>query len=248
MANYSLLKNAPITEALIDIRIKTREGFSVESFSPFYEAISSQYPEKKARHKFEGKLELKKGEAPLSSGIATVDGYLFTSVDHKQVFQARVDGFTYNRLRPYDKWETFRDEAFKLWKLYRNIVSPEIIRVALRYINKFDIPFFPRPMLDFSEYLTAAPIVPEKLPQGVSSFLTRVVIPEPKIDASAVITQVFEQIVDPKFIPIILDIDVFKQKEGISEEDAWQTLEKLRHFKNEIFFASITEKAKELFQ
>lgn len=143
MANYSLLRNAPITEALIDIRIKTREGFSVESFETLYEAISSQYPEKKARHKFEGKLELKMGEAPLSSGTATVEGYLFTSADHKQVFQARVDGFTYNRLRPYDKWETFRDAAFKLWKLYRNIVSPEIIRVALRYINKFDIPFFP---------------------------------------------------------------------------------------------------------
>jgi uncharacterized protein (TIGR04255 family) len=41
---------------------------------------------------------------------------------------------------------------------------------------------------------------------------------------------------------------VFKQKEVISEEEAWQTLEKLRHFKNKIFFASITEKAKELFQ
>ena len=41
---------------------------------------------------------------------------------------------------------------------------------------------------------------------------------------------------------------MFKQKaEGITEEEAWQTLEKLRHFKNKIFFESITEKARELF-
>ncbi len=87
------------------------------------------------------------------------------------------------------------------------------------------------------------------MPQGLQcSFLTRVVIHDPEIDAAAIITQAFEQIVDPKLIPIILDIDVFRQKEVISEEEAWQTLEKLRHFKNRIFFASITEKTKELFQ
>jgi len=78
--------------------------------------------------------------------------------------------------------------------------------------------------------------------------LTRVVIHDPDIDAAARTTQAFEQIIDPKLIPIILDIDVFKQKEMISEQEAWAALEKLRHFKNRIFFASITEKTKELFQ
>lgn len=248
MAEYSLLRNAPITEALIDIRIKIKDSFDVKLFESLYQGISNQYPEKKERHKWEGRFELKKAEGPISSGTQTIDGYIFTSKDGKQVFQARNDGFTFNRLRPYDKWETFRDEAFRLWKLYSNLVSPEIVRVALRYINKFDIPLFPQPMRDFNEYLTAAPIVPKELPQGVSSFLTRVVINDPEIDAVAIITQAFEQIVDPKFIPIILDIDAFKQKEVIAEEDAWQTLEKLRDFKNKVFFASITDKTKELFQ
>jgi uncharacterized protein (TIGR04255 family) len=248
MAEYSLLKNAPITEALIDIRVKIKDSFDVKLFESLYTEISNKYPKKKERHKWEGRFELKKGEGPLSSGTETIDGYIFASADNKQVFQARVDGLTFNRLRPYDKWETFRDEAFRLWKLYRDLISPEIIRVAVRYINKFDIPLFPQPLRDFSEYLTASPIVPVGLHQGVSSFLTRVVIHDPEIDASAIITQAFEQIVDPKYLPIILDIDVFKRKEIISEEEAWQVLEKLRHFKNEIFFKSITEKTKELFQ
>lgn len=248
MAEYSLLKNAPITEALIDIRIKIKEGFDVERFQTLFDAISSQYPDKKARHRWEGRFEFKKGEGPISTAAENVDGYIFTSGDQKQIFQTRIDGFTFNRLKPYDKWESFRDEARRLWQLYSNLVVPEIVRVAVRYINRFNIPLFPQPLRDFSEYLTAAPIVPEGLPQGVSSFLSRVVIHDPETDADAIITQAFEQIVDPKFLPIILDIDVFKQRELINEEEAWQTLEKLRHLKNDIFFKSITEKAKELFK
>lgn len=245
MAKYTHLENAPITEALIDIRVKMREDLTVEQLESIYNSISGQYPDKKVRHKWEGKFEFKKGELPVSLGTETIDGYIFTSTDQKQIFQARLDGFTFSRLKPYETWERLRDEAYRLWQKYREVVSPEITRVALRYINKME---FPLPIKDFSDYLTAAPIVPEGLPQGVSSFLTRVVIHEPSIDAAAIITQALEQVVNPNLVPLILDIDVFKQKsEGISEKDAWDTLEKLRHFKNKIFFESITEKAKEIF-
>ena len=245
MAKYTHLEKAPITEALIDIRIKVRDDLKVEQLESIYNLISGQYPDKKTGHKWESKFEFKKGEPLVSSGTETIDGYVFTSTDQKQIFQARLDGFTFSRLKPYETWKQLRDEAHRLWLIYKEITSPEITRVALRYINKMEIPLSSK---DFSEYLTAAPIVPEGLPQGVSSFLTRVVIHEPSIDAAAIITQALEQVVNPNFIPIILDIDVFKQKsEGISEKDAWDTLEKLRHFKNKIFFESITEKTKEIF-
>ena len=92
------------------------------------------------------------------------------------------------------------------------------------------------PIRDFGEFLTAPPIVPESLPQGVSSFLTRVTLYEPLIDAEAIITQALEPIIKVDFASIILDIDVFKNKpDGIEEKNAWETLEKLRYFKNRIF-------------
>jgi uncharacterized protein (TIGR04255 family) len=246
MAEYPFLKNAPIIEAVIDIRVKARDDLTVEQLDAIHDSISDQYPNKKARHKWEGRFEFKKGEPPISSGTEAIDGYIFTSADQKQVFQARLDGFTFSRLKPYKTWEHLRDEAYKIWLRYKEITSPEITRVALRYINKIEIPL---PIRDFSEYLNAAPIIPKGLPQGVSSFLTRVVIHEPVIDAFAIITHALEQIINPNILPIILDIDVFKQKsEGISEKDAWDTLEKLRYFKNKIFFENITEKTKEIFQ
>lgn len=105
----------------------------------------------------------------------------------------------------------------------------------------------PLPIADFRDYLTAAPVVPTELPQSVDSFLSRIVITEPKIDAAAIITQVFEQIVDPKLMPLFLDIDVSKQKESFDEEEIWSTFEKMRVFKNAIFFSSITDRMKELF-
>ncbi|RJQ20826.1 MAG: TIGR04255 family protein [Nitrospiraceae bacterium] len=246
MTDYPILSKAPITEAVIDIRVKIREDLRLEQIDSIYNAVSGQYPDKKERYKWEGKLEFKKGSPLLSNAAEAIDGYMFYSANQKQILQTRLDGFTFSRLKPYETWESFRDEAHRLWQLYRDIVSPEITRVALRYINKMD---FPLPVSDFGVYLTAAPIVPKGLPQGVSSFLTRTVIHEPEIDAAAIITQSLEQVVNPGILPIIVDIDAFRQKsEGISEEDAWETFERLRHFKNRIFFNSITEKAKEIFQ
>ncbi len=104
------------------------------------------------------------------------------------------------------------------------------------------------PIRDFGDYLTAPPLVPEGLPQGVSSFLTRVVIHEPSVGANAIIIQALEQ-VSTDVAPVILDIDVFKlQPEGVEEKEAWDIIEKLRHFKNQIFFQSITDKLKEMYK
>ncbi len=245
MAKYAHLSRAPITEALIDIRIKLREDLTVDKLNEIYKSISSQYPERREHRQFQSRFELKDSEPSQAVvEIDKVDGYLYTSADKKQIVQARLDGFTFSRLKPYENWEQLRDEAKRLWKIYQEATSPEITRVALRYINKFDIP---QPFKDFSDYLAAAPIVPSALPQGLSSFLTRVVMPEPSIDAIAIVTQAFEQTVDPNFVPIVFDIDVFRQTpSGMNEDEAWKLIEKLRDFKNKIFFESITEPLKEM--
>jgi uncharacterized protein (TIGR04255 family) len=110
----------------------------------------------------------------------------------------------------------------------------------------------PFPMQDFDEYLTAPPIIPQELPQVISSFLTRVVLTEPALGVSAIITQALEPIppiADINRLPVILDIDVFKQDpKGIDETDAWNTIEQLRHFKNKIFDKSITSKLMEIYR
>lgn len=245
MSEYPVLKNSPIVEAVIDISLKAKEDLTLDQLSALHSAIAKDYPQKKEIRRWEGKLELKQSSLPLSISTETVDGFLFFSHDKTQIFQVRLDGFTFSRLKPYESWEALYTEAYRLWQLYKAVASPTITRVALRYLNKMQLPL---PIKDFSDYLTAPPPVPKSLPQGVSSFLTRVVIHDPVIDAGAIITQLVEQVVNPNFLPLILDIDVFKLKtEGISELQAWELLNNLRIFKNKIFFESITHKAKEVF-
>lgn len=246
MTKPSYLKNAPITEALIDIRVKLPEGANVEALDTVYTSISDQYPNRQVRRKFESKVELK-GEAALHTPVTQgILGYIYTSTDKKQIAQFRQDGFTFNRLKPYESWEQLRDEAYRLWLKYIDIAQPEFVtRVALRYINHLNVPIT---FKDFKEYLSAPPIVPEQLPQGVSSFLTRVALEEPELAVTAIITQALEPITDPKFATIILDIDVFKQAQfNVTNTAVWETLEKFRDFKDKIFFESITDKTKELF-
>lgn len=247
MAEYGLLKNAPIVEAIIDIRIKKRSEFDVKLVEHLHDKIRESYPNIAPQLMFETKFEFKKDEIPASKmKEPIINGYMFTTLDKKQVFQARLDGFTFNRLKPYEKWNNFRDEAKKLWEIYKELIMPEVTRIALRYVNKFDIPI---PSTALGEYLNAPPIIPKGLPEGMLGFLTRVIIYEPEIKANAVITQVLEQIVENKFASIILDIDAFfQQEEGIKEDEIWHIYENLKDLKNKIFFLSITEKTKELFK
>ena len=244
MAEYQILRKAPITEALIDIRVKLSPDVDVIQIDSIYDSIKNEYPQKQEQRISQVHVEQKPDEDIVKS-LRKINGYRYISSDNRKIVQVRLDGFTFSRLHPYITWKDLHSEAYRLWLLYKEITSPElIIRVALRYINNLKIPL---PIRDFSDFLTAPPPVPEGLPQGVSSFLTRVVIHEPTIGANGIITQALEQVVTD-VAPIILDIDVFKlQPEGLGEKEAWDTIEKLRHFKNLIFFKSITDKLKEIY-
>jgi uncharacterized protein (TIGR04255 family) len=245
LTEYQILRKAPITEALIDIRVKLTPDLDVRKIDSIYESIKNEYPLKQEQKISQVHVEQKPGEDIVKS-LIKISGYRYISSDEKRIVQVRLDGFTFSRLHPYTTWEDLRSEAYRLWLLYKEITSPElIIRVALRYINNLNIPM---PIKDFSDFLTAPPPVPEGLPQGVSSFLTRVFIHEPTIRANAIITQALEQVVTD-VVPIILDIDVFKlQSEGIEEKEVWDAIGKLHDFKNQIFFKSITDKLKEMYK
>jgi uncharacterized protein (TIGR04255 family) len=80
--------------------------------------------------------------------------------------------------------------------------------------------------------------------------MQQLVILHPELDARTNLTQLLQEGVAPAdHVPVILDIDVYKTVILPPEtEDAWNLLKELRVIKNEVFFASLTEKAVELFQ
>jgi len=248
MAKQRHLKNAPITEAIIDFRTKLPSLFNVKEFLSLKETFHDRFPNIQENRFIKSEFKINKG-VPVSAGPKDegIHGYFFKPTDEKKVVQFRINGFTFSLLKPYTKWEDFRNEAKDLWKFFVTVTSPEnVTRIAVRYINHMDIPL---PITNFSEYLTAPPNVPENLSGGISGFLSKVIIYDSKEDISSNIIQALEKSTKPNNITIILDIDTYKIGEfDINNGKIWSIFEKLHDIKNQFFFASITEKTMRLFE
>jgi len=247
MARQRHLSNAPITETIIDFRVKLPAKFDVQEFLSLSADLSDRYPNSEPRRIITGAFGMEKGgkpfiQPPEDKGI---QGYFYKSEDGKNIAQFRINGFTFNRLNPYSDWNTVLSEAQNLWELYVSKSEPEVVtRIAVRYINRLELRL---PINDFGDYLTAPPKVPDSLPQEVSQFLTKVVIHEEDITAN--IIQSLDRSAKPDHIVIILDIDVFKVKDlGFDKENVWAEFEQLRDVKNRIFFESITEETVRLYE
>lgn len=240
-------KGAPITEALIDLRVELPSEVAVSTLKEIHHSVRSDYPMCEDMVMAQGQFQT----GPSVAAIATQThiGYRFSSGDGKQILQVRLDGFTLNRLAPYERWESFRDEARRLWEFYYAVANPKNInRVAIRYINRLDLPL---PLSDFKDYLRTVPEVAPDLPQGLADYFMQLQIPQEDLEGMLVL---IEALIPPpvekagQVVSILLDIDLFCSVilPG-NGESQWKLLEKLRVRKNEVFEACITDKTRELF-
>ena len=242
------LRNAPITEAIFDFRVKARAGFRGEEFAPLQSRLADRFPKMEDRRGLQATFAVieGKGRPPVVQDLG-LQGYFFKAADEKTVAQFRVDGFTFNRLHPYTSWQELFPPVMELWRLYSTIARPEVItRLAVRYINR--IPF-PPGRVTLETYLRSAPVVPPELPQDISSFLTRVTIHDPTAGMAAHVAQALEADASGRQPAVILDIDAFKQGEfAIDDPAIEETFKRLRDFKNLIFFNSLTEETVRQFE
>jgi uncharacterized protein (TIGR04255 family) len=240
--------HAPIAEAVLEIQTKLPSTVSLETLASVQEALKEQYPSKRTRMALKDGVKFEEGKEPeFFSPPHEIVGYLFASSDGKQVIQSRFNGFAFSRLRPYDRWETFRNDARDLWHHYSKVTSPEVVtRLGLRYINRIEIPL---PFLDFKEYILTTPEIAPGLPQAMTTFFMRMEIPEPSLDALVILTQTIEPVTEDKRLPLIFDIDVFRAGLfDVKSDEIWTIFEGLRNLKNDVFFKSLTDKAKDLFR
>jgi len=246
LERYTVFPHAPLTEAILDIRVDLPKEVDLKQLETFHDPIKDRFSEKKQSSFFQTGFHLSPQGPSEPKTTGGPVGYLFRSPNEKKVVQVRLDGFTFNKLKPYEDWESFHLEARDLWGVYCQIAKPKnITRIALRYINKINIPL---PMKDFKEYVLTIPEVASNLPQALAHFFMRLIIPAPEIQSTAIITETMEEPTEERKLPLILDIDVFREGAYTMGEEIWTDFEKLRNFKNEIFFNSLTERTKELFR
>jgi uncharacterized protein (TIGR04255 family) len=236
------LNHAPITEAIIDLRIAPPLSFDETQIQPVVAQLRESYPIVERKQGAEAQFNFLKGQRP--QAVARDLGYqgtFFKTEDERSIAQFRRDGFTFNRLKPYTSWEQIYPEAMRLWKIYAETMNPEYVtRIALRYINHIEIPV----PSQIEDYLSAPPAIPQALPQLMSGFLTRVQIDKPDGRLAATITQASEPGAKEGSITVILDIDAFEMTQlGPRDAGVEQSISLLRDFKNDIFFESLTETA-----
>jgi hypothetical protein len=118
MSEPTRFPNAPITEALLDIRVKLSEQIDLAQLATIQDLIKDQYPSRHERLFWQSDLQIAQGDLKISPPTGGPVGYAFTSLDGKQNIQARKDGFSFSRLKPYEDWISLRDEAKRLWQYY----------------------------------------------------------------------------------------------------------------------------------
>ncbi len=245
MGPYRRYYKPPITEAIVDLRVKLSDDFLVAKLLELNVGEETAYPKVEHLHRAYGHMQV--GPQVSATAGSQHIGYLFRSADQKQIYQSRVDGFTMSRLAPYKNWEDLRDEARRLWDTYRSITKPlTIVRLAVRYINRIDIPL---PLRDFRDFLRTVPEVSPDLPQELGGYFMQLTLPVEDIKSVALITQTIIEPARPDVASVVLDIDIFCATDLPShEEGIWTFFEQLRVRKNVIFEACITDKARESFQ
>lgn len=238
-------RNPPITEAIIDLRVELPPETGLTELNKTHGGQETTYPTVEQLHAAFGQMQI--GPRVSATAGSQHIGYLFRSEDGKQIYQARLDGFTMSRLAPYENWNALRDEARRLWDIYRSVVNPaKVVRLAVRYINRVDIPL---PLKDFKDYLRTVPEVSPDLPQGLRGYFMQLAIPLQDIGSDALINETVIEPASQDVVSVALDIDIFRSADmPTTEEGIWGFFEELRFRKNQVFEACVTDKARELFQ
>jgi uncharacterized protein (TIGR04255 family) len=244
---------APITEAIIDLRIAPAQGFSLEDLAPLQEIVENRYPIQEEEHVQYQQMSFVGTDLLQTGGGHQISGFRFISEDKRETFYARLDGFAFSIRAPYDRWGSFRDEARSLWSLYKSAAMPEgVTRAAMRYINRIDIPEAASG-IRLEDYLRTYPEFSVDFPEEsvMSNFFMQLQLWQQDLGCWLIINEAPEVPPEEGTLSMRLDLDLFREQyeepwPGDDDTMVWEFLERLHDRKNEIFEASITNGTRRL--
>lgn len=238
--------NAPIETALIDLQVSLAAFTDIALLAAPTPKIRELYPE--STPVVSGTAQVSLGPRSSADLTTTQVGYYRKAKSEPLSFQARRDGLTVLRSRPYGNWESLRTQFFEIWEWYKTAVNIEAVkRVGVRYTNKFSIP---QPIKDFRDYFKTVPAVGDSIPGGLAMFTMQLQIPIPETGDWVVLSEAMPPLVNggvTSAVTVILDIDVVRQRD-ISVKDIGAVLDELHDTENRFFESSITDLARSIIQ
>ncbi|MEI8194452.1 MAG: TIGR04255 family protein [Phycisphaerae bacterium] len=235
------LSQAPIAEAVIDIRARAASGWEEAAIAKQLQEKLTDYPHSMSQRGIQGQVKFDVTGPPEAT---TKDlgwmGIAMASADRRNVAEYRLDGFTFHRLPPYESWELLLAEAMRLWKVYVELARPtEIQRIGLRFINRLELPL---QEFRFEDYIQPAPQPPQGLAFPFAGFFHHDTLAVPDYPYAMNIIRTIQLPQNAgQGVAVILDIDV-----GTIEPMEWSEgiiasrLAEMRWLKNKAFFGSVT--------
>lgn len=242
---FPTLRSPPIIEAVIEFRGSGQSQPDLEAVRGFSESLGSIYQRSQELRVWRTELRFDDGGMPSSSHDGALVGFRLESDPPSYVVQAKLDGLAISRLAPYEGWGPFLSEARRLWRGYVKHVRPATVsRIGVRYINRIAVvtgTHTPTTQA-LRKIVRTGPQIPKKLPQHMTEFVSRVVLPLPLDSSFIVLTHALEPAIAADQRPwLILDIDAFSEKPfEVDSLELWDRLDELRTAKNQTFFGCVT--------
>ena len=232
------LSKAPIVEAVLDLRVASSAELDESSLQNQLKERLPDYPKHDTVQETEVQLSPKRTK--VIKDLVHV-GLKFQSEDSFYVVQFNKDSFVFSRLKPYENWKKFSQEALRLWKIYCELLKPtEIGRIGLRFINRLAIE--QEQKVELADCYKRPPLPIEGLNWPLSDYLHRDVLQVLGTPYSVNVIKTVQR--TQQEAGLLLDIDVFMGKRlSFNELRISEHMNKMRWVKNKVFFSSLTEKA-----
>jgi uncharacterized protein (TIGR04255 family) len=186
-----------------------------------------------------------------------VIGRQWSDADQQRAVDVRCNrlGFIIHRGDSLDRpaWiggSNLRNQARDVWcRLGRAVQNLQARKVAIRYVNRFDLP---SGQLALSQYFRTLPDTSGDLPgRGLSQFLLQLDIPQPDHDAYIrfIMTRVPPPEDRPEVDSILLDIEAYRvlsQPRHLDDDHLGAILQTLHAVENEMFESTLNNAARRL--
>ncbi len=246
------LKNPPIVEVVLDIDCDFRPSFDLtEVEGPLRDALRETYPKLRQQLVHEHTIEATEAEAK-HAVRHTRQALQFLTDDEKQLVQARIGGFSFNRLAPYTGLDDYMAEIERTWLIFVGLAKPVTLRqISLRTINRLVLPLDAGGTVELEDFLNNAPKLPDEDGMEGAGFLSQYSAVE-KATRNTLTVVLAAQPGDGKSYPVIFDINVSADGVGVVDPADWsgitKGIESLRGLKNRVFKNTLTPRCLSLYQ